>query len=103
MEIVNKDTVTKEDMDRAKVLVDILGTVSTINEYHKAAPNMHRSPMQEAINADYFGVRPGTKIHKMTPEEEEQLLKELAANAEKMTELYKESTNSTEKMTKYWL
>jgi hypothetical protein len=40
---------------------------------HKAAPNMHRSPMQEAINADYFGVRPGTRTHKMTPEEEEQI------------------------------
>jgi hypothetical protein len=77
MEIVNKDTITKEDMDRAKVLVDILGTVSTINEYHKAAPNMYRSPMQEAINANYFGVRPGTRTHKMTPEEEEQLLKDL--------------------------
>ncbi len=79
MEIVNKDTpITKEDMDRAKVLVDILGTVATINEYYSAAPRMHKTPMQAALSADSFGVRPGTKIHKMTPEEEEQLLKDLA-------------------------
>jgi hypothetical protein len=76
MEIVNKDTITKEDMDRAKVLVDILGTVATINEYYSAAPRMHKTPMQEALSADAFGFRPGTKIHKMTPEEEEQMLKD---------------------------
>jgi hypothetical protein len=29
------------------------------------------------------------------------MYKELAANAEKMTELYKESANSTERMTKH--
>jgi hypothetical protein len=79
MEIVNKDTpITKEDMDRAKVLVDILGTVATINEYYSAAPRMHKTPMQEALSADTFGFRPGTKIHKMTPEEEEQMLKDWA-------------------------
>ncbi len=77
MEIVNKDTpITKEDMDRAKILVDILGTVATINEYYSAAPRMHKTPMQAAYDVDSFGIRPGTKIHKMTPEEEEQLLKD---------------------------
>jgi hypothetical protein len=77
LEIVNKDTpITKEDMDRAKILVDILGTVATINEYYSAAPKMHKTPMQAAYDVDNFGVRPGTKIHKMTPEEEEQLLKD---------------------------
>lgn len=76
MEIVNKDTITKEDMDRAKVLVDILGTVATINDYYSAAPRMHRTPMQAALSADSFGIRPGTKIHKLTAEEEEQLLKD---------------------------
>jgi hypothetical protein len=77
MGIVNKDTpITKEDMDRAKVLVDILGTVATINEYYSAAPRMHKTPMQAAYDVDSFGIRPGTKIHKMTPEEEEQLLKD---------------------------
>jgi uncharacterized protein YerC len=76
MEIVDKEHITKEDMDRAKVLVDILGTVATINEYYRAAPMMHRTPMQAAYNVDRFGVRPGTKIHKLTPEEEEQMLKD---------------------------
>jgi hypothetical protein len=78
MDIVNKDTITKEDMDRAKVLVDILGTVATINEYYKAAPGMHKSPIQAVYDVDRFGVRPGTKIHKLTAKEEEQLLKDWA-------------------------
>ncbi len=72
-EIVDKEHITKEDMYRAKILSDILSTVSTINEYYKAAPDLHRTPMQKVINEDRFGVRPGTKIRvwKMTPEEEE--------------------------------
>ena len=65
-------------MDRAKILVDILGTVATINEYYCAAPNMHKTPMQSVYDADNFGVRPGTKMRKMTPEEEEQMLKDMA-------------------------
>lgn len=77
MEIVNKDTpITKEDMDRAKILVDILGIVATINEYYSTAPRIHKTPMQEALSVDTFGFRPGTKIHKMTLEEEEQILKD---------------------------
>ena len=78
MEIVDKEHITKEDMDRAKVLVDILGTVATINEYYSAAPMMHKSPAQAAYDVDRFGIRPGTKVHKMTPEEEEQMLKDWA-------------------------
>jgi hypothetical protein len=31
------------------------------------------------------------------------MYKELAMNADKMTELYKETAESTEKMSKYWL
>jgi hypothetical protein len=77
MEIVNKDTpITKEDMDGAKVLVDILGTVATINEYYNTAPKMHKSPIQKVLSEDNFGIRPGTKIRKLTTEEEEQLLKD---------------------------
>ena len=75
-EIAEKENITMQDMNRVKILSDILNTVSTINEYYSAAPNMHRTPMQAALSADSFGVRPGTKIHKMTPEEEEQLLKD---------------------------
>ena len=78
-EIVNKEgELTKEDIYKAKVLADILNTVSTINEYYKAAPELHRTPMQKVYDADNFGVRPGTKIRKMTPEEEEQMLKDMA-------------------------
>ena len=78
-EIVNKEgKLTKEDIYKAKVLADILNTVSTINEYYKAAPELHRTPMQAVYDVDRFGIRPGTKIHKMTPEEEEQMLKDWA-------------------------
>ena len=35
-EIVDKPQITKEDTDRAKVLVDIINTVSTINGYYSA-------------------------------------------------------------------
>jgi len=76
-EIVNKEgKLTKEDIYKSKVLADILNTVSTINEYYKAAPELHRTPMQAVYDVDRFGIRPGTKIHKMTPEEEEQMLKD---------------------------
>jgi hypothetical protein len=75
-EIFDKEPITKQDIYRAKVLVDMLRTVGTINEYYKAAPDLHRSPMQKVLTEDRFGVRPGTKIHKMTPEEEEQMLKD---------------------------
>jgi DNA-binding CsgD family transcriptional regulator len=74
-EIVNKERITKEDIYRAKVLVDMLSTVGTINEYYKVAPDLHRSPIQKVLSEDRFGVRPGSKIHKLTKEEEEALLK----------------------------
>lgn len=98
-EIVEKERVTKEDMDRAKVLVDIMNTVSTINGYYSAAPELHRSPMQKVLGENNFGVRPGTKhgVHKMTAEEEQQLLKdweedEAAEEAESKT--FEEKYNS---------
>jgi hypothetical protein len=78
IEIVDKEHITKEDMDRAKVLVDILGTVATINDYYNAASGLHRTPMQKVLGENNFGVRPGTRIHKMTSEEEEQMLKDWA-------------------------
>jgi hypothetical protein len=85
IEIVNKDAITKEDMDRAKVLVDILGTIATINDYYNGAPRMHKTPIQAAYDVDRFGIRPGTKIHKLTAEEEEQLLKNLGEDDESKT------------------
>jgi hypothetical protein len=46
---------------------------STINDYYKAAPEMHQTPMQRVFREENFGIRPGTKtrIHKLTPDEEE--------------------------------
>jgi hypothetical protein len=73
-EIVDKEIITKEDVWRAKILVDMLNTVSTINNYYKAAPDMHQSPMQKVLNEERFGVRPGTKTrvhHVMVDEDEE--------------------------------
>ena len=75
-EMAEKEHVTKEDMYRAKILSDIWNTVSTINEYYKMAPDLHRIPIQKVLDDDRFGIRPGTRIHKLTPEEEEQLLKD---------------------------
>jgi hypothetical protein len=78
MEIVNKEQITHQDVIRARILSDILGTVSTLNDYYNAAPDLNRSPLQKAYDVDRFGVRPGTRMHKLTPEEEEQLLKDMA-------------------------
>lgn len=75
-EIVDKERITKEDVWRAKVLADMLNTVSTINNYYKAAPDYHRTPMQKVLNDDNFGIRPGSRGHKLTLEEEEQMLKD---------------------------
>lgn len=73
-EIVDKERITKEDVWRAKILADMLNTVSTINDYYKAAPDMHQSPMQKIFREDRFGIRPGTKrnIIKLTPDEGEE-------------------------------
>lgn len=75
-EIVDKANITKQDMCRAKVLGDLVNTINTLNGYYNAAPNMHRIPMQIAYATDRFGIRPGTRTHKLTPEEEERLSKE---------------------------
>jgi IS30 family transposase len=40
-EIVDKERITKEDMYRAKILSDMLNTVSTINDYYRAAPDYY--------------------------------------------------------------
>jgi hypothetical protein len=72
-EIVDKEHITRQDMDRAKMLSDILSTVDTINEYYDAAPRMHKTPMQKALDVDRLGVRPGARIHKITEEDWEQL------------------------------
>ena len=70
-EIVDKENITKQDMCKAKILGDLLNTISTLNGYYNAAPNMHRTPMQIAYATDRFGVRPGTRTYnnKLTPEE----------------------------------
>jgi hypothetical protein len=77
-EIADKEHITSQDMNRARILSDILSTVATINEYYNTAPRLHKSPMQAVHDIESFGIRPGTKIHKMTPEEEEQVLKDWA-------------------------
>lgn len=76
-EIVDKERITKEDVWRAKILADMLNTVSTITDYYRAAPDMHKSPMQKVLSERDFGVRPGTRIHKLTLEEEKEELKTL--------------------------
>lgn len=70
-EIADKERITKEDVWRAKILADMLNTVGTINEYYKAAPDMHQTPMQRVFSEDRFGVRPGskTRVHVLTDEE----------------------------------
>jgi hypothetical protein len=40
-EIAEKETITRQDVNRAKILSDVLGTVSTLNEYYNAAPGLH--------------------------------------------------------------
>jgi hypothetical protein len=75
-DIVDKKCITKEDVWRAKILADMLNTVSIINDYYKAAPDM-QSPMQKVLSERDFGVRPGTRIHKLTLEEEKEELKTL--------------------------
>ena len=39
---------------------------------------MHKSPMQKVFHKENFGIRPGSRTHRMTPEEEEQMLKNWA-------------------------
>jgi hypothetical protein len=92
-EIVDKEHITKEDVWRAKILADMLNTVSCINYYYKAAPDMHQSPMQKVLSEDRFGVRPGskTRVHVLTDEEmkawEEDEAAEEAEAEERATEV----------------
>lgn len=74
-EIAEKEQITTHDMNRAKILSDILSTVATINGYYSVAPKLHKSPMQQALDVDTFGIRTGTPIHKMTVKEEAEQLK----------------------------
>jgi hypothetical protein len=60
---------------RAKILGDIMNSINSINGYYNTAPGLHKTPMQKVFHEDNFGVRPGTRIHKLTTEEEEALLK----------------------------
>src|SRR5919106_1073204 len=60
-EIVNKkDDITQSDVNRAKILTDMLGTVSTLNGYYDSAPNKHKSPESKIYAERDFGIRPGT-------------------------------------------
>src|ERR671919_331246 len=72
-EIIDKETITHQDIVRAKILSDMLNTVSTINEYYNAAPSKHISPELRIYEDRKFGLRPGTRIkhiREQTPEEE---------------------------------
>jgi hypothetical protein len=70
-EIVDKERITKEDVYRAKILSDMLNTVSTINGYYNAAPELYKTPMQKALREDDFGTRPGSRVrtYKITDED----------------------------------
>jgi hypothetical protein len=73
-DIVNKeDDITQSDMNRAKILTDILGTVSTINGYYDSAPDKHMSSISKIHHDERFGVRPGTRTRTITMTEEEEM------------------------------
>jgi hypothetical protein len=100
-EIVDKEHITREDMDRAKVLVDIINTVSTINGYYNAAPALHRTPMQAVLRNDDFGARPGSRTRtlkitdedlKAWEEEDERELAEEEAELKALEEKYSSSS-----------
>jgi hypothetical protein len=74
-EIAEKEHITTQDMNRAKILSDILSTVATINEYYSTAPRLYKSPMQKVLDAENIGIRPGTPIHKMTARQEAEELR----------------------------
>ena len=79
-EIVDKETITHQDIVRAKILSDMLNTVNTINEYYNAAPSKHISPELQIYEDRKFGLRPGTRIKhipEQTPEEERAELQEM--------------------------
>jgi IS30 family transposase len=73
----NNEHLTKEDLIRLKALSDIRETVSTLSNYYGAALSMHKTPMQIACAASDLGIRPGTKVRKMTPEAEAEEIKAL--------------------------
>jgi hypothetical protein len=96
-EIVDKEHITREDMDRAKVLVDIMNTVSTINGSYNGASALHRTPMQAILRNDDFGVRPGSRTRtlkitdedlKAWEEEDERELAEEEAELKALEEKY---------------
>lgn len=96
VEIVDtEECIPEAGMRKAKILSDILNTVSTLNEYYKSASSLHRSPALEALNADQFGLRPGSRVHKMTPEEEDELLEQMRqddeAEAKELMEMEKDN------------
>lgn len=92
-EIVDKEHITRQDMDRAKILSDILSTVATIDEYYSAAPRLHRSPIQIAVNTERFGIRPGARTYKMTEEDEAQMDAEDEAELKAMDDELLRETN----------
>jgi hypothetical protein len=74
IEIVEKEVMTSQDVIRAKMLLDLLGTVGTLNEYLKEGKDLHRTPIQLGYDAERYGIRPGTKVSKISEEEfDEQL------------------------------
>jgi transposase len=105
LEIATMDgSIEETHMRRMKLLSDILSTVSTLNEYYKVAPTMHRSPALEVLNADQFGLRPGSRVHKMTPEEENELLEQMRqddeAEAKELMEMEKDNLKELSELEK---
>ena len=102
VEIVDtEECIPEAGMRKAKILSDILNTVSTLNEYYKSASSLHRSPALEALNADQFGLRPGSRVHKMTPEEEDELLEQMRKDdEEEFAELEKDNLKDLQELEK---
>lgn len=102
VEIANKTgAIEDQDVRRARILSDILNTVATINEYYKTAPMLHQTPMHRVMMEDRLGIRPGTKAHKLTPEEEDQLIEDMRKDdEEEYAELEKDNLKDLQELEK---
>ena len=77
LEIIEKDSLDSQDLARWRILSEFLGTVETLNGYYRAAPSMHRSPLQKVHIEENFGVRPGTCVPPRSPKDELEELEEI--------------------------
>jgi IS30 family transposase len=88
-ELVDKEQLTSQDVIRAKILSDILSTVSTINEYYDASKHLHKDPMLKVLQEEYMGPRPestSTRRPKFTRDETLEMLQEEEEDTLKLME-----------------